>query len=94
MGKKKRPVVKGAQLASRVLMGKAKGAEPQRTMRMRFVEPPAKRKGNPFVAVRVPVAMLEAFERICKKAKTTPSARIRKYIAKATGIAEGASDGE
>lgn len=50
---------------------------------MRYVEPPTKRKGNPFVAVRVDAATHAKFVKLCAKLKITPADKLRAMIARA-----------
>lgn len=80
--KSKRPVVRGPQLGLKL---KAKG-EPPRTARMRFVEPPSKRKGNPFFALRVPRNLLRAFLALANKKKMHPNEMVKGFMSKATGV--------
>ena len=84
--KTKRPIVKGPQL-------KLSGVDGQRTprllgstatgKRLRYVEPPAKRKGNPFVAVRIARETHAAFLALCKREKVTPADKLRALVDKA-----------
>jgi hypothetical protein len=69
---------------------KAKG-NPERT-RVLFVEPPAKRYGSPFIAVRVPRELLAAFRREAKSRKLTPPEYMRTLMCKATGVELGGDD--
>lgn len=82
--RKNRPTVRGPQLPLKGL-GKAKG-EPVRTVRLRYVEPPAKRQGNPFFAVRIPRELLAAFKRHAKQKQETTQALIRGYMSRVTGV--------
>lgn len=100
MSKKKkanRPSVRGPQLQLRVngrkMLGKAKG-EPPRSARVRYMEPPHKVTGNPFLAVRIPRALLKGFRSWCVRTKTTPQAAVRGFMSKVTGIELEADHGE
>jgi len=66
--------------------GRAKG-EPPRTARVRYVEPPTKKDGNPFFALRVPGDVLRAFKAKAKARKLTPTELVRTYMAKVAGVA-------
>ncbi len=55
-------------------------------MRIRFVEPPSKRNGNPFFALRVPRALLRGFKAHARKHETTATQLVRGYMSKCTGI--------
>lgn len=88
--KKKRAVVRGPQ-QSLQLGRKSKPKEPQRTMRMRFIEPPGKKDGNPFFALRVPADVLKAFRR---KTGSDGTSIVRAYIAKVAGVKLEAQDGD
>ena len=55
-------------------------------LRQRFLEPPDKRPGNPFVAVRVPREVHAAFMKLCAKRKVTPAGVLRAYISRWTGV--------
>lgn len=80
--KQHKPAVRGPQL--KLGLGKAKGDLGNgRTPRMRFVEPPGKKHGNPFFACRVPGAVLSAFRR---KAKPSANAAVRAFMAKVAGV--------
>jgi hypothetical protein len=74
-------------------LGRAKG-EPLRTARVRYVEPPHKVTGNPFVAVRVPRTLHAAFRKWCRTKKTAPAPALREYMSKVTGVAieQGGAD--
>lgn len=92
-------VVKGPQLAlpvkgarTRKPLGKAKGKEPPRTARVRYIEPPTKKDGQPFFAARVPSELLAAFKRHAAKVKATPQGLVREYMAKVTGVDVGGDD--
>jgi hypothetical protein len=50
------------------------------------VEPPSKREGSPFFAVRVPGEVLEAFKRKCGKRKVTPQHMVRAFMARVGGV--------
>jgi len=65
---------------------KATGQTPPRTARVRYVEPPTKKDGNPFFALRVPADVLRAFKAKCSKRKVEPTALVRAYIAKVGGV--------
>lgn len=54
--------------------------------RRRYVEPPAKKYGNPFIAVRIPRELHAAFLKQCAKRKVTKEGVIRAYLAKWTGV--------
>lgn len=87
MAKKKRkrkPVVRGPQMKLRL----------GRTPRLRFIEPPHKASGNPFVAFRAPRALYAAFGRWCRERKTTMPLAFRAYMSKVTGVAEVGQDAE
>lgn len=84
MSKKRKKVVKGPQLPLK--LPKAKGAEPPRTARMRFVEPPAKVMGNPFFALRVPRELLAAFKKHADKRKVHPNELVKAFMSKVTGV--------
>jgi hypothetical protein len=71
---------------------KAKG-EPPRTARVRYIEPPTKKDGNPFFALRVPGKLLRAFKAHCKKNGTVATLAVREYMSKVTGV-ELESDNE
>lgn len=75
-------------------LGKAKGTEPQRTARIRYVEPPTKKDGNPFFAARVPANLLRAFRAYAKKEKVHPAALVRGFMSKVTGVEVEADNGE
>lgn len=95
--KSRRKVVKGPQLASRVLLGKSKGSERHPyavAKRTRFVEPPAKKVGSPFFAVRVPAELHGAFLKHCKGRKLHPNDVIRGYMSRVTGVSAEASSDE
>lgn len=87
---KKKPVVRGPQ--KELPLPRAKG-EPSRTARIRYMEPPTKKDGNPFFALRVPAELLRAFKRYAKEKKTEPTVLVRAYMSKVTGVdTEGDSD--
>jgi hypothetical protein len=83
---KSRPIVRGPQ--------KALPFKRTPILRQRFLEPPAKQAGNPFVAVRVPREVHSAFMRKCKARKVTPAGVVRALIAKWSGVKLGVADGE
>lgn len=85
-----RPAVRGPQLPLK--LGRAKGPEPERTMRVRYVEPPARRHGSPFFAVRVPAELLRAFKRYAKEKKTTMPELVREHMSKVTGVEVGGEE--
>lgn len=98
---KKTPTVRGPQLALPVIRARrvkpgtrATGTEPQRTMRIRYVEPPTKPDGNPFFALRVPKGLLVAIRAHAKKRGTTATALVREHMAKLTGFELESTDGE
>lgn len=72
---------------------KAKG-EPPRTARIRYVEPPNKKDGNPFFALRVPGKLLRAFKAHAKATKTPATVLVRNYMSKVTGVELEADNGE
>lgn len=82
------PVVRGPQtdLPIGPAAGEPLGIAEGRTPRMRYVEPPHKREGNPFFAVRVPREVLAAFRKKCDKRKVTPQGVVRAYMAKWAGV--------
>lgn len=82
--RKKSKVVRGPQLPLKGL-GRAKG-EPPRTVRLRYVEPPARKQGSPFFAVRVPRELLAAFKRLAREKKETMQDMVRGYMSTATGV--------
>lgn len=55
-------------------------------LRQRFLEPPAKRKGSPFFAVRVPREVLRAFKAKAKAKKSTPNDLVREFMAEVGGV--------
>lgn len=88
---KKKKTVRGPQL--RLKLKKATGPEPERTVRIRYVEPPTKKDGNPFFALRVPAGLLRAFKAHAKKKDKAATRLVREYMSKATGV-ELETDGE
>lgn len=72
---------------------KAKG-EPPRTARIRYIEPPTKKDGQPFFALRAPGKLLRAFKAHAKKEKTSATQLVREYMAKVTGIELDTDNGE
>ncbi len=66
-------------------LGASKG-EPQRTARVRYLEPPTKPDGNPFFALRVPGELLRAFKKHATSKRTTPTALVRGYMVRVTGV--------
>jgi hypothetical protein len=56
------------------------------------MEPPTKKDGNPFFALRVPGALLRAFKAHARKHDTEATALVREFMAETTGI-ELAEDG-
>jgi hypothetical protein len=89
-GKSKRSV-RGPQL--RLRLSKAKGLEPARTLRLRYVEPPTKKDGNPFFALRVPAGLLRAFKAHANKKGKAATSIVREHMAKLTGY-ELEADGD
>lgn len=97
MTKKLQPVVKGPQetlalessafvpskrkAAARALAQRERGQA-----RIRYSKPPTKKKGNPFVAVRVPKHLLVAFKSWCKEKKTNANEALRAYMSRVTGV--------
>lgn len=81
--------VRGPQLPlklAKVRKGtKAKGS-PHRTARIRYIEPPTKKDGNPFFALRVPGPLLRAFKAHAKKKNTDATALVRMFMSKTTGV--------
>jgi hypothetical protein len=65
---------------------KTKKAAPVRNARVRYMEPPTKKDGNPFFALRVPGPLLRAFKSHAKGKRTTATALVREYMSKATGV--------
>jgi len=59
---------------------------PMRTPRLRYVESPTKKGGNPFFALRVPAGLLRAFKAHAKKKDTEATAMVRAFMSKVTGI--------
>ena len=57
----------------------------QRTPRLRYLEPPTEKDGNPFFALRVPAGLLKAFKARAVKSKCTPTGMVRAYMAKVSG---------
>lgn len=95
MPKKAAKVVKGPQLPlipERTQIHKGDG-EPS-GKRARYIEPPTKKDGNPFVAFRCPAELRDAFVKLAKGRGTTPPAMLRAYLAKATGVKLEVADGE
>ncbi len=107
--KKHKPVVKGKQLASRVLLGRARRAKGRTEVasrlgepsRLRFIEPPAKKEGNPFFAFRVPKELHRAFLAFAKKREpkadtaTIAAADVLKgYMSKVTGVSMDGDNSE
>ena len=81
MTKTKRPVVRGPQRELPL-------PDPKRTLRLRYLESPDKKHGNPFFAVRVPRELLSAFKRWASKSKHgSANAAVRAYMSKVTGVA-------
>lgn len=96
---KTKKTVRGPQLellkAKPVKPGtRAAGKEPPRTMRMRFIEPPTKKDGNPFFALRVPPALLRSFKAYAKKENKATTALVREYMAAVTGFELEVADAE
>lgn len=61
---------------------------------MRFVEPPTKKDGNPFMAFRAPKPLKVAFAKHAKSKGATPAELLRGYMAKVTGVAAEDDNGE
>lgn len=98
MGKVK-AAVRGPQMVLKVnsksirsVRGKKANGQPPRTARIRYVEPPHKVTGNPFVAVRVPRELHKAFGKWCKEKKQAPAEALRAYMSKVTGVEVGNGD--
>lgn len=72
-------------MATKTKTKKAKG-EPPRTARIRYIEPPTKKDGNPFFALRVPGKLLRAFKAHAKQNRTSATLMVREYMSKVTGI--------
>ena len=92
--KKRKPVVRGPQL--KLKLGRAKRrakGEPPRNARVRYIEPPHKVTGNPFVAFRASRELRAAFKRWCQEHETTMPAAFRAYMSKTTGIEIEADNG-
>jgi hypothetical protein len=79
---KGKKTVRGPQLRLKL---KAKGPEPVRTARIRYIEPPTKKDGNPFFALRVPAGLLRAFKAHANKKGKEATAIVREHMAKLTG---------
>ena len=75
---------------------KTKGGDESVRVRARvlFAEPPQKAYGNPFVAVRVPAAVRDAFVKHCKAKKTTATEMLRAYMARVGGVSLSEAEGE
>ena len=86
--KAKRRVVRGPQGV--LPLGKASGDLPElakgRTPRMRYVERPSKRDGNPFFALRVPSNVLSAFKAKAKRKNLAGTVVVREFMAKFAGV--------
>lgn len=82
---KSKRVVRGPQ--KQLVFGPAVDAKADkgRTPRMRYIERPNKKDGNPFFALRVPQPMLEAMLRAATKAKKYRTQWARDILAKACG---------
>ncbi len=76
--KRKRPVVRGPQ--------RALNLEPKRTARLRYVEPPTKKDGQPFFALRVRSELLRAFKAKAKADGKEATAMVRAYMVRVTGV--------
>lgn len=72
---------------------KAKAERTPLLNRTRYLEPPDKKDGNPFFALRVPGPLLRAFKKHASHAKTTPTALVRGFMSEVTGI-ELETDGD
>lgn len=59
--------------------------------RRRYIEPPARKRGNPFFAVRVPADVLSAFKR---KAKPDANQAVRRFMSRVAGVALSKSGAE
>lgn len=88
--------MRGPQLAlpGRLLRVTKANGQPHRTARIRFVEPPASRKGNPFFALRVDAELLDAFRAHARKAKVSPNDLVKAYMSKVTGVEVGEDDAQ
>lgn len=89
MSKKVKKAVRGPRLSlpikGKPAKGRAKGREPERTMRVRFVEPPTKPDGNPFFALRCEAGLLRAFKAHAKKKGKPATVIVREMMAKVAG---------
>jgi len=96
--RKARKVVKGPQLALAAdlrtpKLDRTSGYEDPK--RRRYIEPATKKDGQPFFALRVHAALLDAFKAHAKKKGVLATDLVRAYMSKVTGVeAEAASDGE
>ncbi len=72
--------------AKRVKAGtKASGPDPERTVRLRYMEPPSKKDGNPFFALRCEPGLLRAFKRYAKEKKQPATTLVREWMASVAG---------
>lgn len=72
---------------SKTVSVKAKKVPKRTKRRVRYVEAPTAKDGNPFFALRVPGALLRAFKAHARKSKTEPTMMVRRYMSKVTGVA-------
>jgi hypothetical protein len=64
---------------------RARGPVPERTARVRYVEPATTKDGNPFFALRVPADLLRAFKSYAKHKGQSPTVCARSLMAAVTG---------
>lgn len=65
--------------------------------RLRYLEPPRKRKGNPFIAARVPRELADHWTKWCKREGKPSASAMREALAKLSGFRgelEADADGE
>jgi len=72
---------------------KSKSKPAARTLRLRYVEAPTKKDGNPFYALRVRAEILDGFKAECAKQKVAPNSLIREWMADYAGVEIDADDG-
>jgi hypothetical protein len=65
----------------------------ERTPRLRYVEPPTKKDGNPFFAFRCESGLLRAFKAHARKKKIPPTSLVRALMAVAAKYDHSESDG-
>jgi len=84
-----------AKLKARRVRGKVKAkGEPPRTARVRYMESPTKKDGNPFFALRIEAGLLRAFKEHAKSRKMEATAMVRAMMVKATGYKMEESESE